>query len=84
MGPPMRAGMAYGVKLPSDQISVTTTYVMWREKRLLNVSVLRRVRLSNFAELYVHYPPPQPQLSISYPCQIEKKTKKFRTTDMLF
>jgi hypothetical protein len=33
--------------MTSDHISATMTYVMWREERLWNVSVLQRVHLPN-------------------------------------
>jgi hypothetical protein len=35
------------VTVTSDHISATLTYVMWREERLWNVSVLQRVHLSS-------------------------------------
>jgi hypothetical protein len=36
-----------------DRISATTTYVMWREERVLNVGVLQIVRLSNLVVVIV-------------------------------
>jgi hypothetical protein len=35
-----------------NNISATTTYVMWREERLWNVGVLQRVRLSILVKFY--------------------------------
>jgi hypothetical protein len=33
--------------MASDHINATTTYVMWHEEHISNVSVLQRVNLSN-------------------------------------
>jgi hypothetical protein len=41
------ARMNRDAKMKQDHISAWTTYVMWREERLLNVGVLQRVRLSD-------------------------------------
>jgi hypothetical protein len=41
------ARMTQDATITSDHISTKTTYVMWREEHLWNVSVLERVHLSN-------------------------------------
>jgi hypothetical protein len=42
----IRERITQDATMPSDHISVTTTYFRWREEHLRNVSVLQRVHLS--------------------------------------
>jgi hypothetical protein len=46
-GDRIRSRMTLGATVTSGRISATTTYVMWRQEYLWNVSVVQRVRLPN-------------------------------------
>jgi hypothetical protein len=49
------ARMTFDAAMTSDHISARTTYVMWREEHLWNVTILQRVHLSNVVLSLIHF-----------------------------